>query len=485
MTPAGHPFDDAMLLDIWEQGQPSAPMVRTNLLLAAALPESGEATRAALPVSAADLALLRLHRSVFGSRLPAETICPACASPLEFDLDAGTLIDGLAGSPPDADGRCHGVREPTVGDLETIAALPDLDAAICRLASLYRLDPRTFPSDADIAEIDALYGQSAIRLRLDCVGCGHAWHEDFDIVGYLWLEVEQRAQTLIDDIHALAMAYGWSEPQILALTDARRGRVPAAVRRMSLYLQRLVVRARAAQPAIRPRKPPRLPPVEAPAPDQPEPAPSRRATEQPERTQIRRAAAAAPWTESASAETRPEPFPSATPVPPPAHRSRTPEPRLLNMPQTALPPASAGAVLLPTATIPSEGTARGLPPAAPPDPDNAPAPSGAPDQTPPPATPPVIAAIPQPAEGPHSAPRMAKPEQPSGPAEEPGQITYIHIGHVELHAAPPAVTIQRPPQSPPRISTCRWTNTCAGATTARNEQRARYRRRHCRAQGSA
>jgi hypothetical protein len=222
MTPTMRPVDDATLLDIWEQGQARAPMVRTDLLLAAALPASGEAARAALPVSAADIALLRLRRTIFGSRLPAETTCRACASPLEFDLDAGTLIDGVAASAPDTESQCHGVREPTVGDLDAIATVSDLDAAVRRLAALCRLNPRASPSDADIAEIDALYGQSAIRLRLDCAECGHAWHEDFDIAGYLWLEVERRAQTLIDDIHVLATAYGWSEPQILALTDARR-----------------------------------------------------------------------------------------------------------------------------------------------------------------------------------------------------------------------------------------------------------------------
>jgi hypothetical protein len=222
MTPTMRRLDEAGLLDIWEQGRAHAPMARTNLLLAVALPGSDAAARAALAVSAADLALLRLHRSIFGSSLPAEAICRACASPLEFDLDAGTLTEGLAASLPDAESRPDDIREPTIGDLHAIAAVTDLDAAVQRLAALCRLDPQVSPSDTDIAEIDAVYGRSAIRLWLDCADCGHAWHEDFDIAAYLWLEVERRAQTLIDEIHVLAAAYGWSEPQILALSDARR-----------------------------------------------------------------------------------------------------------------------------------------------------------------------------------------------------------------------------------------------------------------------
>jgi hypothetical protein len=222
MTPAMRPVDDARLLDIWEQGQARAPMVRTNLLLAAALPALDEAARAALPVSAADIALLRLRRTTFGSRLPAETTCRACASPLEFDLDADTLIDGAAASAPDAESRRHDVREPTIGDLHAISTVADLDAAVHRLAALCCLDPQASPSDGHIAEIDAVYGQSAIRLRLGCADCGHAWQEDFDIAAYLWQEVDRRAQALIDEVHVLAAAYGWSEPQILALSDARR-----------------------------------------------------------------------------------------------------------------------------------------------------------------------------------------------------------------------------------------------------------------------
>jgi hypothetical protein len=216
------PVSDATLLDVWEQGHAHAAMVRTSLLLAAALPALDQAARAALPVSAADVALLRHRIAIFGGRMPAETTCRACAEPLDFELDAAALIDGLVAPAADAVRQRHDFREPCMGDLDAVAGMADQDAAIRTLAGLCRLDPDTPPADDDIALIDALYGRSGIRLRLDCIGCGHAWQEDFDIAAYLWQEVERRAQALIDEIHVLATAYGWSEPQILALTDARR-----------------------------------------------------------------------------------------------------------------------------------------------------------------------------------------------------------------------------------------------------------------------
>jgi hypothetical protein len=56
-----------------------------------------------------------------------------------------------------------------------------------------------------------------------------------------------------------------------------------------------------------------------------------------------------------------------------------------------------------------------------------------------------------PVETPPPAPRAlepTRPQQPGMPAAEPAQATYIHIGRVELHAAPPAVTIQRTAPKP-------------------------------------
>ncbi|MGH6846881.1 MAG: hypothetical protein ACREC0_05440 [Methylocella sp.] len=218
--------NDAGLLDIWEQGHGRGPVARTKLLLAAALPAVDEAGRAALRVSAADVALLQLRRAIFGPKLPAETACRRCAELLVFELDAGTLIDGLASSSkrdaavPDS----IRFREPTVADLAALAGISHADTAQSRLASqcLLEIEHAEPPSDAEIAQIDTLYGQGVIRLRMDCAACGQAWNEDFDIAAYLWEEIAQRAQARLDEIHVLATSYGWSEPQILALSDARR-----------------------------------------------------------------------------------------------------------------------------------------------------------------------------------------------------------------------------------------------------------------------
>ena len=88
-------------------------------------------------------------------------------------------------------------------------------------------------TDRSIAVTDALIEQaeralaseeSAGDLQLDftCEACGHAWQDAFDIGGYLWREVDARARRLMRDVDVLARAYGWTESEVLALSDARR-----------------------------------------------------------------------------------------------------------------------------------------------------------------------------------------------------------------------------------------------------------------------
>ena len=58
--------------------------------------------------------------------------------------------------------------------------------------------------------------------RRTCLGCGHPWQPLFDIATLLWTELTNLARSLIEEVDALASAYGWSERDILALGGRRR-----------------------------------------------------------------------------------------------------------------------------------------------------------------------------------------------------------------------------------------------------------------------
>ena len=59
-------------------------------------------------------------------------------------------------------------------------------------------------------------------VNLRCAECGHQWEEELDIAAWLWVEIEARARRLLFDVHTLATAYGWSEHEILSLSEPRR-----------------------------------------------------------------------------------------------------------------------------------------------------------------------------------------------------------------------------------------------------------------------
>jgi hypothetical protein len=72
---------------------------------------------------------------------------------------------------------------------------------------------------SQLAEADAM---TDVQILLECPQCEHSWTEQFDIAAYLWREVDDRARRLLQDVHVLALHYGWCESEILALSDLRR-----------------------------------------------------------------------------------------------------------------------------------------------------------------------------------------------------------------------------------------------------------------------
>ena len=63
-----------------------------------------------------------------------------------------------------------------------------------------------------------------IRLGLSCPACGHEWTARLDPLTQLRDALRGQAEQLLHEVDALARAYGWSEPEILALSRWRRRR---------------------------------------------------------------------------------------------------------------------------------------------------------------------------------------------------------------------------------------------------------------------
>jgi hypothetical protein len=221
-------LSDTRVVALWERGQRLGAIGRA-LLLAGESGEIGERDPAEASIGERDAAILRLHARSFGAQLSGYTNCPRCGERLEFDFASDALLAGAA-SPGAREVTMEGLhfRLPDSWDLKAIAGADGIAAAERGLLRRCCLDPAA-PlewSDAFVARLEerigALDPAADIRFTFACVACAHAWDERFDAAAWCWDRVELRAQRLLDEVHELARAYGWSEARILELGEARR-----------------------------------------------------------------------------------------------------------------------------------------------------------------------------------------------------------------------------------------------------------------------
>ncbi|WP_240958206.1 hypothetical protein [Streptomyces barkulensis] len=250
----------AELLAVWEAGLGLAGPGRALLLHRTARPEAGDGELLSAPVGEREADLLALRRALFGERMQVRVECEPCGEAMEFDL--GT--DDLAARPPRRDAPLRVAEEewevefrlPTVADLTAVAeAVEDGRAAeaghgtgdgqdpdgvsarallVARCTVSARRAGRPVPADRlpallpgtvlrRVAEAAEQADPAAdVTLKVHCPECGGTTRAELDIASYLWGELDAWARDLLLDVHLLAGAYGWTEPEILALSPLRR-----------------------------------------------------------------------------------------------------------------------------------------------------------------------------------------------------------------------------------------------------------------------
>ncbi|MEN6428236.1 MAG: phage baseplate protein [Phycisphaerales bacterium] len=221
------------LLGVWEQGTSQLPVRRGLLLLAAACPESSMDQLCHLSIGQRDKRLLTLREWTFGPQLTGIVDCTRCGQWNELTLNAGDLRAADADLPPSGGDLEVSVEErpiwfrlPNSNDLLAVADISDMDArhdrlfARCLRTPHEGLPPQVLEKvEEEMARIDPL---ADIRLALTCSACRHTWQAPFDILLFFWQEIHAWARDLLRDIHTLALAYGWSEADILSMNPARR-----------------------------------------------------------------------------------------------------------------------------------------------------------------------------------------------------------------------------------------------------------------------
>jgi hypothetical protein len=253
----------AALLQAWERGQDASPGQRGLILLALAHPDVPLTVLGTWPVGQRDTALLGLFEHLFGGRLAAQAECPHCRATLEMDIPVATISAPVPELTSNRFMLAHAgyrltYRLPTAGDLAALSepalASGDQDTRSrwllrqCVLSVTEGEDlgsqdgggskphqPAGLASTQDIpgevmsaleasivSTASSLDPMAEIELKLDCPECAFSWQTPFDIVSFLWSELDGWAKQVLREIHILASHYGWSEADIIALSPQRR-----------------------------------------------------------------------------------------------------------------------------------------------------------------------------------------------------------------------------------------------------------------------
>ncbi len=190
---------------------------------ALALAEAGGIADALqLSLGARDRALIQLRAAWLGLRMPCVDRCAHCGEKVEFLAPLAALGQPVE-EPTLPECGSYSPRLLTTADLLAVEHLPP-DAARQALAEAAAGRSLLRPEDAaQIAGwLAAADPMAHVRLDMRCEACGGSWSRPFDIVRLLWQELRALGQRLLHDIHRLALAYHWSEAEILALPRLRR-----------------------------------------------------------------------------------------------------------------------------------------------------------------------------------------------------------------------------------------------------------------------
>jgi hypothetical protein len=227
------------LLAAWERGLGQSFVQRALGLLAAVYPEATAADLLSLTIGQRDSQLLALRERLFGPDLAGVTVCPECDGQIDLSLNAAGMQSAFTPESAaeiefTAAGYQLQFRQPNSKDLIELLDPANPDAARdtlferCLLSAHLEGDPvaaHALPDEVveavseRMSQADPL---ADIQLAVVCPTCGHGWKAPFDIVSFLWREIESLAARLMREVHTLASAYGWHEEDILALSPVRR-----------------------------------------------------------------------------------------------------------------------------------------------------------------------------------------------------------------------------------------------------------------------
>ena len=193
---------------------------------------------AELAIGQRDSILFGLYETTFGPEVAGLATCPNCGEHLETNFN----VADVRVEANDTNGvlflNCEGyevrIRLPNSFDLISISGIKDLEAGKDALLKRCLIEIRDgsgevsfdqIPSEIEEAIAESMEDadpQGNVKVNLSCPSCECQWQVVFDILSFIWDEINAWSQRTLRDVHVLAKAYGWSERDILEMTSYRR-----------------------------------------------------------------------------------------------------------------------------------------------------------------------------------------------------------------------------------------------------------------------
>jgi hypothetical protein len=235
------PLSAVELLSIWEEGIDQPLFEKTQRLLAKACSVANYDDIGLLSIGERDARLLQLREWLFGTRLMNMANCPKCGEQVEWETNTGGLHLQLL--PADLAVRSYSLnkddfsiqfRLPNTHDITGTMydtpkpdfqnkILTDCIVEVKKKGKKFR--GKNLPDkilDALSSRMEEEDPQADISMRIDCPACSHKWEARFDIVRFLWAEIHNWAQHIMQEVFVLAKSFGWSENDILNMSPRRR-----------------------------------------------------------------------------------------------------------------------------------------------------------------------------------------------------------------------------------------------------------------------
>jgi hypothetical protein len=204
------------------------------LLDALMLAETG--TAADLTLTDFETALVGLRCHLAGDAAASAPVCPHCGEQVEWSFSFAALAAAAVPRVPRGvartldGGSIAGAtfRLPRAGDARDAEGLPDAPQQL--LAACSSVEP-TSPLARRIERALARVAPLLSRvISAPCAACTALLRATLHVPSFVVGELAWRAQGVFEDVHAIALGYGWPEGDILALPSARRRRYAALLR---------------------------------------------------------------------------------------------------------------------------------------------------------------------------------------------------------------------------------------------------------------